>query len=145
MFGDVLEGAAKALDRTFYALQYSGKVTTQNPDLSVNIQPDDVDIPPLANIGWRSPFIPVCVVGSPVWFAFDAKGQAWCLGPKGSGVGADFVPLGAAILAALNAWATAFNAHTHISAGSGSATQPPNDAFTSIPTSVLSTTAKVQP
>ena len=142
MISDVLRAQIEAMDQGAYLRLYTGVCIATNIDGSVSIQPNDANVPLLNNVPFLGALTVQISPGTPVLFAFDDRGSAWLIGPKGNPALSDFVPMGTLLLAAINQFISLVKSHNH----SGDANAPPSTAGGMVPIAgVLSLTARVQP
>lgn len=138
-----IKAAGALANPSFYDKAYVCTVLSMNADGSYNVVPKDTAIPPLSSI----PYVgggtsKVLAQGIECLAVFDATGAAWLVGIRGSLNGADWVPLGTALVTFLGDLLKAITGHVHMADGGGPASFVPPLPGT---TGLLSTTVKVEP
>ena len=145
MIHEDLIDIVNALDQSFWQQLRTATVIANHGDGTHTIRPDDTEIPVLQNVVQFGPCVLYLTTGDRVVYSFDQRRQPLITGRLVSVIGAQSIPLGEALLAAINTMITMYNTHTHPVSGASTSTPLPAFIATSIPSGVLSTTAKVQP
>lgn len=142
MIDQIITDAFRQLDQSPWLKSYQATIVSYSDGLST-IKPDDSDLPTMPNVSQLS-VVTVFKPNDRCLFSFDSIGRPIILGRiVSSSVGAQSVPLGEALLAAINQLVSTYNLHTH--AESGATTGVPLMLQTTIPAGVLSKSTMVLP
>ena len=142
MIDQIIADTYARLDQTAWCRQYQAEVLSYAGGLAT-IKPNDLSIPTMQNVPQLS-VVTVFQPGDWCVFAFDSIGRPIILGRLvSSDTGAQSIPMGEGMIAAINALIKLFNGHTHTTSGGPSG--PPAPLLKNLTTAILSKSTKVMP
>lgn len=100
-------------DPSFYSKAHRGTVTAVNADGTLSIQPKNTSLPLMTKVGVLRSGTTDFSVGDDVVILFDADSTTWAIGTSHDASGADWVPLGTALVSVLQQLADALTTHTN--------------------------------